>query len=177
MSDAGGTGVDPTPDPTATQPLPGYSPPSQASTFGAPASATRARVRWNIWAGVIAASALLAVGNLWGLGKFLPDVLDVPFREQLGVAVSWLHAFVGLATLAALPLRRRSLLAVLGALLGATFLLDVTYGWYLQIDQVYGSFNVDYVLEFVVPNAMPSYVLAFTTLVAAALARTHPANN
>ncbi|MCB1028087.1 MAG: hypothetical protein KDB24_10025 [Microthrixaceae bacterium] len=143
----------------------GYAPAAPAPY--APLGATR----WNLWAGIAAATSLAAIGGVWRLGKAVTNLPDFQWREQLAFAMESGHLVLGLLTLAALASKRRTPTAAVTLLLGASLLVTVTYNWYLQMDRIYGGFDSELFFEQLAPSSIGTVLLAAATMAAAFLLR------
>ncbi len=155
----------PQPAPTmqAQQVAAGYAP--------AAAPAPTGGRHWNLWAGIPAAAAVYALAGLWRLIKIGTTTFDYPVREQVAIGVMAAGIIVGLLTLAALATRKRGLAAPLAFLLGGVLLIDVVYGWYLQMERTFAGFNSNFLFETLIPLTLPAAVLAVATMAGALVMR------
>lgn len=158
----------------APQPMPTV-PAQQVQAGYAPAPYPVAGPRhWNLWAGVPAAAAVFALGYLWRLIKIGTTAFDFPARQQFAIGVQAAAVVIGLLTLVALASRKRALAAPMAFLLGGLLLVDVVYGWYLQMDSVISGFDADFVFDNLIPITLPLVLLALGTIVAALVMRVDP---
>lgn len=162
----------PQPAPTAqAQQVPtSHAPAGYASTGPAPTGGRH----WNLWAGIPAAAAVYALGGLWRLIRIGTTVVDFPLREQVAIGVMAAGIVAGVLTLVALASRRRALAAPVAFVLGGVLLIDVVYGWYLQMDRAFSGFDANFLVDTLIPLTLPPLLLAVATIVGALVMRVDP---
>ena len=162
----------PQPAPTAqAQQVPtSHAPAGYASTGPAPTGGRH----WNLWAGIPAAAAVYALGGLWRLIRIGTTVVDFPLREQVAIGVMAAGIVAGVLTLVALASRRRALAAPVAFVLGGVLLIDVVYGWYLQMDRTFSGFDANFLLDTLIPLTLPPLLLAVATMAGALAMRVDP---
>ena len=78
---------------------------------------------------------------------------------------------VGVLTLGALATRKRGLAAPLAFLLGGVLMIDVVYGWYLQMERTFAGFDANFLFETLIPLTLPAALLALATMAGALIMR------
>jgi hypothetical protein len=154
--------------PGFTQPQPQPHPQPQVSPGSNPALGPR---RWNVWAGVAAATSLVAIGSTWQLADMVGDLGDLSFRQQFNVALQSGHLVLGVLTLLALATKTRVPTAVLTFLLGGSLLAMSGYGLYLQVDDFGDVYGTSDTIQRVLPFLSAPVPLALATMLAAFLLR------
>ncbi len=168
--------------PGFTQPQPQASPPTQAYPYPQPQPQPQPQVspgsnpavgprRWNLWAGVAAATSLVAIGSTWQLADMVGDLGDLALRQQFSFALQSGHLVLGVLTLLALATRTRVPTAVLTFLLGGSLLAISGYGLYLQVDDFGDVYGTSDAIQRVLPFLSAPVPLALATMLAAFLLR------
>ena len=117
---------------------------------------------------------MYTLGGLWRLIRIGTTVVDFPLREQVAIGVMAAGIVAGVLTLVALASRRRALAAPVAFVLGGVLLIDVVYGWYLQMDRTFSGFDANVLLDTLIPLTLPPLLLAVATMAGALAMRVDP---